>query len=62
MAVDSMHDLIKGRVLVRIESVDMFICHELLMSLIIVSLLHDQMVAQQVSPSYLRQWHRRKVF
>jgi hypothetical protein len=60
--VDSIHDLIKGRALVRIETVDVFICHELLMSLVIVSLLHDQAVSQQVSLSYLRQWHRRKVF
>jgi hypothetical protein len=43
-AVDSIHDLIKGRLLVRIESVNVFICHELLMSLVIVSLLHDQAV------------------
>jgi hypothetical protein len=46
VSVYSMHDLVKGRALVRIEIGNALICHLLLLILIIISLLHEKMIPQ----------------
>jgi hypothetical protein len=46
VSVYSMHDLVKGRVLVRIEIGNALICHLLLLILIIIFLLYEKMIPQ----------------
>jgi hypothetical protein len=46
VSVYSMHDLVKGRALVRIEVGNVLIFHLLLLILIIISLLHEMMIPQ----------------
>jgi hypothetical protein len=46
VSVYSMHDLVKGRVLVRIEIGNALIFHLLLLILIIIFLLHEKMIPQ----------------
>ena len=62
LSIDSMYDLVKGRALVSIEFGNVSVCYLLLLSLIIISLLHDEVVSQKLSPIHLRQRHRRELF
>jgi hypothetical protein len=45
VSVYSMHDLVKGRALVRIEIGNVLICH-LLLLILIIFLLHEKMIPQ----------------
>jgi hypothetical protein len=61
VSVYSMHDLVKGRALVRIEIGNALICHLLLLILIIIFLLHEKMIPQWHSTTHLRYWYRKKL-